>query len=147
MRLTKYNALTPEWGVGKVFDHFFNGGISDFIGSDFLVSNPSINIVETKDAYRLEVAAPGLEKEDFNLKVEKGFLQVSAERKEENEIEEEGKFTRREFNYTSFSRSFKLPETVDDNAINADYINGVLTVTLPKVEEEKMKIQKVIEVK
>jgi HSP20 family protein len=147
MRLTKYNPITPAWGFDKVFDNFFNHSISDFIGSDVLMSNPSVNIMESEGEYRIELAAPGLEKEAFEITMEKGFLNIAAERKEETEEKEDGKYTRREFNFASFKRSFQLPEGVEENAIKANYDNGVLVITLPKSEKAEAELKRVIDVK
>ena len=89
--------------------------------------------METEKNFRIELAAPGLNKEDFNIKVEKDTLSISA-KKETSTVEGE-KVKVREFAYTSFQRNFNLPKTVDAEAIEARYENGVLSVTLPKKEE------------
>ena len=95
-----------------------------------------VNISETKAAYQLEVVAPGLDKNDFNVNVEKNILTVSAEKKSETKDENE-KQIRREFSYRSFKRSFTLDESVDAEKIEATYANGVLKINLPKKEEVK----------
>lgn len=117
-----------------LFDDFFNRSISDFIGADVIVNQPAVNIIEKNASFELEVAAPGFEKQDFTLNVEKGYLTVRAQRENKQEATAE-RFTRREFRFDNFSRSFKLPETVNQEAISAVYVNGVLQVTLPKKEE------------
>ena len=146
MNLVKFN----PYGPGKSFfngfaDDFFNMNISNFIGSDFLDSTPSINVVESDDNFKIEVAAPGLEKKDFNLSVEKEQLFIESLKEESNEVKEQ-KFTRREFNYTSFKRSFHLPENLDANKISATYENGVLIITLPKVEKSKVETTHTIKI-
>ena len=95
-----------------------------------------VNISETKDAYQLEVAAPGMDKNNFNVNVEKNILTVSGEKKEQVKDENE-KQIRREFSYRSFKRSFTLDETIDAEKIEAKYLNGVLTLNLPKKEVVK----------
>lgn len=98
---------------------------------------PSVNVAENATEYRLEVAAPGLTKEDFKINIEDNLLTISAEKKVETETKEGEKFIRREFGYSTFKRSFTLPETVDATAIKAGYENGVLHLNLPKTEVKK----------
>ena len=98
---------------------------------------PSTNIVENQDAYRLDIAAPGFRKEDFRIDIEKNILTIKTET--ENQASDEVKYNVREFVNSDFSRSFSLPETIDQENIKAEYINGVLSVTLPKKEEVKLK--------
>lgn len=143
--LVKYNRLSDK-GMNTFFDNFFNGNVTDFFGSDFVLQAPSVNIVEDENNYRVEIAAPGLNKEDFEINVENGLLKIAAH-KENKETVEEDNYIRREFNYTAFNRSFQLPDTVDMESIGANYENGVLTLTLPKLEEAKAKPVKVIEIK
>jgi HSP20 family protein len=97
---------------------------------------PAVNVKETDKSYDIEVAVPGMKKEDFNIAVENKVLTISADLKEEKE-EKDDKYTRREFVSTSFKRSFSLPENVDENNIQAHYENGILKVTVPKVQEQK----------
>lgn len=100
---------------------------------------PSVNIVESKDAFEIELAVPGMSKDDFGINLENNVLTISSE-KEMKDVNERN-FTRREFAYGSFSRSFTLPKTVDSEKINADYLNGILKVSLPKKEEVKLSRQ------
>jgi HSP20 family protein len=97
---------------------------------------PAVNVKETDKSYDIEVAVPGMKKEDFNIAVENKVLTISADIKEEKE-EKDDKYTRREFVSSSFKRSFSLPENVDENNIQAHYENGILKVTVPKVQEQK----------
>lgn len=129
----------------QVFDNFFNGGLDEFFGNDFIKNQPSVNVIEHDDRFEIELAAPGLDKGDFDLKVEKDRLLVSAKKQTNEETEEKGKFTRREFSYASFERSFQLPENVDTESIDANYLNGVLRVQLPKAVAEET--TRVIEIK
>lgn len=117
-------------------DEFFNRNISNFVGSDAVLNQPAVNVVETEDSFKLEIAAPGFEKENFSVNIENDFLTISASRETKNEEKNE-RYTRREFSVASFKRSFKLPKTVNQEAIAAVYENGILNVTLGKKEEAK----------
>lgn len=145
MSLIRYNDPTPVRSFNRFVEDFFNRGIGEFVGSDNFISHPSVNVKETDDNYIIELAAPGLEKKDFNINVENDYLTISAERKQENETKEEN-YTRREFNYSSFRRSFNLPKSVNADAIAANYTDGVLNITLPKREEAKKKATRVIDI-
>jgi HSP20 family protein len=146
MNLIKFNSRTPNKSFFNGFaDDFFNTNISNFIGSDFVMGNPSVNVIETDKYFKIEVAAPGLAKNDFNLSVEKDQLIIGSLKKEEKEVKEK-KFTRREFNYTSFKRNFHLPETVDANKITAKYENGILNITLPKVDKADIEASHIIKI-
>lgn len=115
-----------------------NNSISDFLGADFTVNQPASNIVEMEDKFLIELAVPGLSKEDFHVKLDKNYLIISSE-KTKAEVVNEEKFTRKEFNYDSFKRSFMLPKSVNKEEISAEYVNGILSVSLLKREEEKEK--------
>lgn len=128
------NPLVKRSPSRNIFDDFF-AGINGVIGSDFVNSRPAVNVVETDDAYNMHLAAPGLTKGDFDLNIEKNLLTVSVEK--ETEKTEGEKFTRKEFAYNKFSRSFRLPKTVKTEDIAAKYKDGVLYITLPKKEEAK----------
>jgi len=145
MSLIKYNRQPSLTTFDKFVDEFFNRSIGQFVGSDSLMSQPSVNVRETDNEFTVELAAPGLQKSDFNINIEDDSLIISAEQKQEHEEKEE-KFTRREFNYTAFRRQFRLPETIDAEGIEAAYENGVLNITLPKKEEAKPQPARVIEV-
>ena len=107
---------------------------------------PSVNIKETADNYEVEVAAPGMNKNDFKVTLDGNLLMISSEKEYEQNHEEES-FTRREFSYQSFQRSFQLPKNVvDDEKINARYENGLLLLTIPKREEAKQKPPRMIEI-
>lgn len=106
---------------------------------------PATNIKETDNGFAIELAAPGLDKSDFKIKLDNNVLEISSE-KSEKKHQEEGKYTRREFQYSSFKRSWTLPETIDTEAISASYVNGVLNVTLPKKQNAEKNANKFIEV-
>jgi|JI71714BRNA_FD_contig_121_356899_length_1068_multi_11_in_0_out_0_2 HSP20 family protein len=125
-----------------VVNEFFNRSISDVVGSDLSNSYPAVNIHESKDNFEIALAAPGLMKEDFEIHLEKNQLSISA-KKETVQKEEGVKFTRREFNYTNFKRTFTLPETVDTEKINATYESGVLQLLLPKKAEVKIQTKNI----
>ena len=131
----KFNPNHPSQALGKWMDTLFNTTLADVIGNDYAVSHPSVNIVENENNFQMELAAPGLEKSDFNIEIVNDNLVISVEKKSEKEESEKGKFTRREFNYSAFRRSFFLDEKINREGINATYENGVLRITLPKKEE------------
>ena len=119
-------------------DEFYGKDWPGFVNEQTGVSMPAVNIIEGKDDFKIEVAIPGLKKEDFKLKVENDVLTISSE--EENRKEEKNeKFMRKEFSYSSFSRSFILSDGVDPDKINAFYKDGVLDVIIPKKEAAKEK--------
>ncbi len=101
---------------------------------------PSTNVMEDENAFRMELMVPGFSKKDIKINVEKNMLTISSEKHtEKDEKQSEVVFTRREFGHKDFCRSFELPETVDVENIKADYKNGILSITLPKKEEVKIK--------
>lgn len=106
---------------------------------------PSVNITENDSEYRIELAAPGLAKDDFKIEVEEGLLTISAEKKEEKKENNE-RFTRREYSFGSFSRSFTLPEHVKTENIAGKYEDGILKLVLPKTETEKKRARKEIKI-
>lgn len=111
----------------------------------FTTHVPAVNITEEDESFQIEVAALGMEKSDFHVDVESGQLIISVE-KEEKKKEDDKNYTRREYNYESFNRSFMLPESVMTDDIKACYENGVLNITLPKEEEVKVTPKKEIAV-
>ena len=136
MTYSKFNAAAPSTSLNKWIDTLFNTTLADAMGTDFTNSAPSVNIVEHDAHYTMQLAAPGLQKSDFNINIENDYLVISAEKKtEKEETGNQGKFTRREFNYSSFKRSFQLDENINREGIAASYENGVLSITLPKKEE------------
>ena len=110
------------------------------------VTLPKVNISEDKASYNLDVAAPGLHKKDFNIDVNGNILTISA-KKEENKEEKNEKYSRQEYNYSSFSRSFTLPEEVEQDKIEASYDGGILKLVLPKNGKTKQKDGKTIAIK
>ena len=125
------NTLLNPANIAGMVDTLLNRSITDIVGSDFLVTTPSANIVDEEDRFILELAAPGLEKGDFNIKVEKGSIIISVD-KSQTIDSNEGKYKRKEYNYTAFKRSFLLPEETDTDNIVAKYQDGILTMTIGK---------------
>lgn len=129
------------------FSKTMENAISEFektFATAFTKTHPAVNVTETPEAFKIEVAAPGLGKQDFNVAVENDLLTISSKKTMDEKTENE-KFTRREFNYLEFKRSFQVPDVVDVSAIKASYDAGVLTLVLPKKEEAKP-FQKNIEI-
>lgn len=133
-------AIAKPGMLPTVFDDFFKPWNEWFDNSNaFLgrtITMPAVNIVENKEDYMVSLAVPGMKKEDFNIDVEGNMLTISSE-KEESKEEKEDKYTRKEYNYSSFSRSFTLPDEVNKEKIEAKYVDGVLKLMLPKREEAK----------
>lgn len=131
----------------SLFDDFFGSNFwNDLYEKSGFKANPGVNVYEGKDNYEIEVAAPGLEKKDFHIDVKDNVLTVSSEKKEEKEKKEGNKVVFSEFNYSSFSRSFQLPDGIDVNKISASHQNGVLKINLPKREEYKEQAPRMIEI-
>ncbi|PVW13055.1 Hsp20/alpha crystallin family protein [Marixanthomonas spongiae] len=128
----------PTWS--SWMDELLNNDLPSVFQSNFNtgMSLPKVNISETDDAYEVELAAPGMKKDDFNIEIDNQVLTISSEMENEEETKENN-YTRREFGYSSFKRSFTLPESVDDGKIKAKYNEGILNIELPKREEAKKK--------
>jgi HSP20 family protein len=144
MSLVRFTNQTPS-----VFDRFFEGDLFDWSNRNFSQTNttlPSVNIKENAEGFSVEVAAPGFDKSDFKLKLDLNTLTISSEKKVENETREGERFTKREFSYQSFSRTFTLPQIADGDRIQASYENGILNVSIPKKEEAKPKPVREIEI-
>lgn len=140
MPLVKSNSsLFPAFP--RLFDDFLTRDVFDWMNTRLPMVNgtiPAVNIKEDGDGFTVEMAVPGMNKEDFKINLENEVLTISAERKTENEEKEGERYTRREFSYESFQRSFHLPKsTVDYEQIRAKYDSGVLSIRIPKREEAK----------
>lgn len=150
MNIIKRNGNSMnQWPL--LFDDFFNRdffdwGLSNY--SDTNTSIPKVNVKETKDNFEVEVAAPGMNKNDFKIQLDGNLLSISSEksdRREENNEDE--KYSRKEFSYQSFQRTFTLPKNVvDADKIEAKYENGLLHLVIPKKEEAKQKPPKQIQI-
>ncbi|MBS1533119.1 MAG: Hsp20/alpha crystallin family protein [Bacteroidetes bacterium] len=142
MTLVKFNnghksAVNP-W-FSDVFDSLIN---DSFLNERFVNKVPAVNIAETENEFHIELAVPGLKKEDFKISLDKNVLSVSAEKKTEN-VDEGKKYSKREYSYNSFVRSFTLPETVDYAKIGAEYTDGVLKLSVAKKEEAKIQSREI----
>jgi len=146
MTLVKFKKPRIPW-----YDSMF----TDLLGSDRMLTNdflledkwiPAMNVKETEEHFEIEMAAPGFNKKDFKISIENGLLKISAENSEEIK-EEEGDYTRKEFNYNSFLRSFTLPDNVnEEEMIDATYKRGILKLVLNKIHLDEVTPKRVIEV-
>ena len=131
---------------------FFPSLIDDFINQDWNLKTPSsttlpaVNIKDLDAQFEIELAVPGMKKSDFEIEVEDGLLSISSSLEEE-QVTEKGKFTRREFSYNSFKRTFTIPESVDPSNIEAQYSDGVLQLRLPKRKEALPQPKKLIKIR
>lgn len=133
-RETKWPTLfDPGW-----MEKFFNAPIDEFFHGGRLMNVPAVNVTETEKEFTLMVAAPGMEKKDFNIEAFDNMITISAEKETEHKEEKNGRFNRREYNFNSWTRSFTLPENCDSKKIEATYLNGELKIVLPKMEVTKV---------
>ena len=139
MTLVRYNPFTSlkSGAFESIFDELSGRTLSDLFTTEFTNSSPSTNIIEKDDSFVLELAAPGLNKDDFSITIEKNHLVVAAKKESSSEGHEKNGYTKREFNYESFKRSFHLSEKISREDISAKYENGILVITLSKTLEEK----------
>lgn len=140
MTLVKFNSdknnnqrgLVPS--INNVFDSIFT---DSFFNAREATLVPAVNISETADHYQIDLAAPGLSKDDFKVNLERKMLSIAVH-KEQTAEQENRNYSRREFSYTSFTRSFTLPDSADEHAIHAKYNDGILNIQIPKKEEAKL---------
>lgn len=144
--LVKKNPLFPAF-----FDDFFTKDFFDWNDKNFTrlgATLPSVNLIENDQNFRIELAAPGMKKDDFKIELQNGILTIAAEKKEEKEEKDkEGNYLRREFRYSSFKRSFNMPDSIKEDDIKARYNDGILTIDLAKIAEKMEKNKKMIEIK
>ncbi len=149
MTLTRKNGNLNN-SFPSIFDDFLNRDLFDWSNSNYSTSGttlPAVNVKETPENFIVEMAAPGMKKEDFKVELNNNLLTISSEQKQENEQQESDRYTRREFSYQSFQRSFQLSrDAVDAENIQAKYENGVLHLTIPKREEVKQKPSRLINI-
>lgn len=133
-------------GMPSVFDDLLKPWNDWFEGRELwnrAASLPPVNITEEENQFMVTLAAPGMKRDDFKIDLNGNMLNICNET-EEQKVEEEKTFTRKEYNYSGFSRSFTLPEGIDTEKIEAKYEDGILKITLPRTEESKMKVGKSI---
>lgn len=142
MTLVKFNNKTRN--TAPYFNNVFDSLFSDALNKNYGVHKmPNVNIYEGATAYQIELAAPGLTKEDFKIDLKKDNLSVWAEKKAvETDVKKD--YSRKEFEYSSFARSFVLPEGVDTDKITAEYNSGILTITIGKKDEAKLTHKEIV---
>jgi HSP20 family protein len=143
MTLVKFANGQKNQNVNPFFNDVFESIFNDSFLSDKLATRvPAVNIAETENEFHIELAVPGLKKEDFKISLDKNVLSISAEKKAEN-VEEGKKYSKKEYSYDSFVRSFTLPETVDHAKIEAQYTDGILKLIVAKKEEAKIQSREI----
>ncbi len=141
-----YSAKRNRRSRNAFFPAHFNAFFNEIAKANtFVNQRPAVNVSETKDQFMLEVAVPGLKKEDIHLKVEEETLIISAKKEAETE-ETKNNYTRREFDFSNFERRFQLNETIDAEHIKASFENGILNIVLPKIVEETKDTNRKIEI-
>jgi len=140
MTLVKKRSEFPVFG--DVMTNLFEDRFFEPIKRSLVMNSPSVNIFENETAFTIQIAVPGFKKEDFNIDLNNNRLTVSAEVESDKE-ESKPNFTLREFNYSTFSRSFNLPKSAEQNNISATYTDGILEILLGKKEEEKLLTTKI----
>lgn len=139
MTLRKKNLVVPA--IPRFFDDFFTRDLLDWDSRTGATTNstlPSVNILENNESFLVEMAAPGMDKKDFQIELDNEMLIISSEKKVENELKEGVSYNRREFSYQSFQRSFHMPKSVVElSKIEAKYEDGILRIIVPKKEEAK----------
>jgi HSP20 family protein len=137
MRDRQHGALVTP--INELFDAFFGAGIGQAVGSDEIRGiTPRVNIIDSPGAFTLQLLAPGFAKDELTVKVENNMLVIKADSKTST-LKENERWNRREFGRNALRRSFRLPEGIQTEAISAEHVDGILTVTLPKHEEAKPK--------
>lgn len=142
MTLVKFGKEQKNGVANPFFNDVYSLLNDSFFNEKLAVSVPAVNIAENENGFEVALAVPGLKKEDIKINLEKNVLSVSADQKKET-AEENKKFTKREYNYSSFSRSFTLPQSADVTKIDAAYADGILTLTIAKKEEAKFQTREI----
>ena len=143
IKVRKNGMMRPRFS--SMFDQLFNNDLGMFLGRDSNENLPAANVVETSDDYQLELAAPGLTKKDLMIDIVGDELRIEGN-KENGENSNYDRWTRREFNYSNFKRSFTLPNTVEGSKISAKYEDGILQVIIPKKESERQELSRNIKI-
>lgn len=139
MSLMKLDQRSLLPSFSNIWEDFFGRDITDFSSPRMNASLPAVNIEEKPDKFLVHLAVPGMKRENLKIEIDHGILSISSEKEEKHaETDQVGKFTRREFSYQTFKRSFTLPESVKTDGIAAKYEDGILTIHLPKREEAQV---------
>ena len=142
MTLVKFGKEPKNNFVNPFFNDVYSILNDSFLNERAASRVPAVNIAESDAQFEIDLAIPGLNKEDIKINLDKNVLSVSADKKTET-IDENKKFTKREYSFNTFSRSFNLPESADHSKIDADYVNGVLKLTIAKKEEAKFQTREI----
>lgn len=135
--IRKQNSRFPTI-MEELFNNNWNASISDYSNS-----KPAVNVKEDDKSFTLQIAAPGINKNDFEISLENRVLSIEVVKKDEHDVND---FTSKEFNYNSFKRSFSIPKSIELLKINASYINGILKINLPKNKEDQLQPKKFIKI-
>lgn len=135
--IRKQNSRFPS-----IMEEFFNNNWNASI-SDYSNSKPAVNVKEDDKSFTLQIAAPGINKNDFEISLENRVLSIEVVKKDEHDVND---FTSKEFDYNSFKRSFSIPKSIELLKINASYINGILKINLPKNKEDQLQPKKFIKI-
>jgi HSP20 family protein len=142
MTLVKFNNGQKNYVANPFFNDVYSLLNDSFFSEKSATRVPAVNIAETTNEFQVELAVPGLKKDDFKINLDKNVLSVSADKKTET-VDENKKFSKREYSYNSFNRSFTLPESADHSKIEADYTDGILKLTIAKKEEAKIQSREI----
>jgi HSP20 family protein len=142
MTLVKFGKEQRNNVVNPFFNDVYSLLNDSFLNERSATWTPAVNIAETQNEFEVQLAVPGLKKEDLKINLDKNVLSVSADKKTET-VDENKKFTKREYSYNSFSRSFTLPQSADSSKIEADYTDGILKLTIAKKEEAKFQSREI----
>jgi HSP20 family protein len=142
MTLVKFGKEQKNNLVNPFFNDVYSLLNDSFLNEKLATRTPAVNIAESDNQFEIELAVPGLSKEDLKINLDKNVLSVSADKKTET-VDENKKFTKREYSFNSFSRSFTLPESADHSKIDADYTAGILKLTIAKKEEAKFQSREI----
>lgn len=135
--IRKQNSRFPSI-MEELFNNNWNASISDYSNS-----KPAVNVKEDDKSFTLQIAAPGINKNDFEISLENRVLSIEVVKKDEHDVND---FTSKEFDYNSFKRSFSIPKSIELLKINASYINGILKINLPKNKEDQLQPKKFIKI-
>ena len=144
MNIVPYNPFEAGRQLNKIFDNFFNQNLTDFLGSDISNFGPSANVYETETAFFIELATPGFSRDQLNLEVQDTLLTIRGDVADGNT---DNTYLRREFSREPFVRTYQLPDDVESTGVQANYENGILTMTLPKRTESPQSASRKIEIK